>query len=321
MSGQGRGAAVTVAVVSYNTRELLLGCLQSLEPEARAGTAEVWVVDNGSTDGSAEAARVRAPWARVIEPGENLGFGRAVNLVAAEARSSWLACANADIRLEPGALGTMLEAGREPQIGCVAPRLVLPDGSTEHSLHSLPTIPFTLALNFGVHRLWPSWGDRVCIPGWTDFERPRSIQWAIGAFLLLRREAFAAVGGFDERQWMYAEDLDLGWRLHQRGWIARYEPRAHVHHASGAATRPVFGEDRRMRFMRASYAVMVRRRGRPRTWITAAINVAGAAVRVAWMGPLAKLWPRLRAPAAENRRWLSAHRQGLRSALTPASEG
>src|ERR1019366_47153 len=101
-----------------------------------------------------------------------------------------------------------------------------------------------------------------------------------GAFLLLRRTAFDAVGGFDHRQWMYAEDLDLGWRLSAAGWITRYEPRARVLHASGAATSAAFGSDRVPRFMRATYAVIVRRRGVARTWITAAINVLGAVARI-----------------------------------------
>ena len=320
MPAQDRRPAVGIAVVSYNTRELLVRCVESLADDVAAGLSEVWVVDNASTDGSVEAVRARAPWVRILESGQNLGFGRAVNLVAARTATPWLACANADVMAEPGALTTMLDAGRDPRIGCVAPRLVLPDGSTEHSIHSLPTIRFTLALNLGLHRIGPSAGDRLCIPGLTTFDRPRSVEWAIGAFLLLRREAFAAVGGFDERQWMYAEDLDLGWRLHEAGWITRYEPRARVQHASGAATGPAFGEDRRERFMRATYAVMVRRRGRARTVTTAIINLAGAAVRVAWMRPLGVLVPRFRGPAAENRRWLSAHRQGLRSPQRLQSE-
>jgi N-acetylglucosaminyl-diphospho-decaprenol L-rhamnosyltransferase len=303
---------VTVAVVSFNTRELLIRCLRSLAGEVEPGGAEVWVVDNGSDDGSPQAARDHAPWARLLQPENNLGFGRAVNLVARHTRSEWLACANADVALEPGALTALLDAGADQRVGCVAPRLVLPDGSTQSSLHSLPTIPFTLALNLGLYRLGAGIADRLLIPGRYDLERPRDAPWAVGAFLLVRRSAFDDVGGFDERQWMYAEDLDLGWRLRQAGWRTRYEPRARVLHASAAATEPAFGPDRVPRFMRATYAVIVRRRGIGLAWVTATINVLGAAVRVAWMRPLAKVAPRLRASMAENRMWLKAHFQGLR---------
>lgn len=304
---------VTVAVVSFNTRELLLRCLGSLAPEAERGLADVWVVDNASSDGSAQAAREHAPWAHVLEPGANLGFGAAVNLVCRQTAGEWLACANADTALEPGALEALLAAGGDPHVACVAPRLVLPDGSSQSSLHSLPTIPFTLAMNLGLHRLGGRTADRLLMPGRYDLERPRNAPWAVGAFLLLRREAFEAVGRFDERQWMYAEDLDLGWRLRDAGLRTRYEPRARVLHASGASTGTVFGHDLVPRFMRETYAVILRRRGLVRTWMTAGLNVLGAAARVAWMTPLARIAPRYRAPLADNRMWLRAHRQGLRS--------
>lgn len=308
--------AVTVAVVSWNTRELLLRCLRSLAPEVEAGRAEVWVVDNGSTDGSAAAAREEAPWAKLLQPAANLGFGRAVNDVARRTQGDWVASANADVALAPGALEALLAAGADGRVGAVAPRLVLPDGSTQHSVYPLPTIPFTIAFNLGLHRLSSHLGDRLCLEGSWNPERARVVPWAIGAFLLLRRSAFEEVGGFDERQWMYAEDLDLGWALHDAGWRTRYEPRARVLHCSGAATAIAFGDQRVARFTRATYSVMLRRRGLARTWIAAAINVAGAAARMAWMAPLAGVRRRWRGPYAETRRWLAAHRQGLRSPST-----
>jgi GT2 family glycosyltransferase len=312
---------VTVAVVSFNTRELLLRCLRSLEPEVDRGLAQVWVVDNGSSDGSVAAARRAAPWARVVEMDTNVGFGRAVNVVARASESDWLAPANADVAIEPGALQAMLAAGADARVGCVAPRLVLPDGATQHSVYPFPTIPFTLAFNLGLHRASRRLADELCLEGFWNSERPRTVPWAIGAFLLLRRRAFQAVGGFDERRWMFAEDLDLGWRLHDAGWLTRYEPDARVLHRAGAATDAAFGDDRVPRFMRETYAVVVRRRGLARAWITAALNVAGAAARVAWMAPLATVLRRWRAPLERSRMWLAAHRQGLRSRSAMLGEG
>jgi GT2 family glycosyltransferase len=288
--------AVTAAIVSWNTRELLERCLRSLEPEARSGGLDAWVVDNGSADGSAEAARSLAPWAEVLEPGSNLGFGRAINLVAARTESEWLLVANADVALEPGALSALLAAGSDPLIGCVAPRLVDRDGGTEHSVYPFPTLRFTTAFNLGLHRLSDRSAERLCLEGHWDPGRPRSVPWAIGACLLLRRRAFEQVGGFDERQWLFAEDLDLGWRLRDGGWITWYEPRARVLHASGAATGPAFGSARRPRFMRATYATLARRRGRGRALLTALVNVVGAAVRL-------------------NRGWLWAHLNGACGAI------
>jgi GT2 family glycosyltransferase len=312
---------VTVAVVSFNTRELLIRCLRSLEDDVHADRAEVWVVDNSSSDGSAPAARDEAPWARVLEPGTNLGFGRAVNLVASQTSGQWLMAANADIAVEPGALEAMLATGGDARAGCIAPRLVLPGGETQHSVFALPTIPFTLAFNLGLHRLSSRLADRLCLEGFWDPERARDVPWAIGACLLIRRAAFDAVGGFDGQQWMYAEDLDLGWRVRRAGWVTRYEPSARVLHESAAATARAFGEDRIDTFMAATYAVLLRRRGLARTWATAAINLGGAAVRQAWMSPLALARPRFRDLRASNRRWLGAHRKGLRALSTLRRDG
>ncbi|MGI8413548.1 MAG: glycosyltransferase family 2 protein [Solirubrobacteraceae bacterium] len=307
---------VTVAVVSWNTRQLLLRCLGSLADEVHAGRADVWVLDNASTDGSASAARIHAPWAQVIEAGANLGFGRAVNVVAAQTRSQWILVANADVALQPGALDALLASGADARVGCVAPRLVLPGGATQHSVHPFPTVPLTLAFNLGMHRLSARIADRLCLEGFWDPERARLVPWAIGACLLVRRATFEAVGGFDEQQWMYAEDLDLAWRMGQLDWTTRYEPRALVCHESSAATRAAFGDQQMSRFLGATYAMLLRRRGALRMWSTAAINIVGAGCRVAWMTPLALLCRRWRAPSADNRRWLKAHLQALRSSST-----
>ncbi len=272
-------AEISVAVVSWNTRDALGRCLRSLEPDAQAGLADVWVVDNGSSDGSPELVRDSFSWAKLEQPAENLGYGRAVNLVGERSDTSWLAASNADVEFEPGALERMLETGRESGAGAVAPRLILPDGSTQHSVYGFPSIFFLVAFNAGLYRIVPGLGDRLLIEGHWDPSRSRSVPWAMGAFLLLRREAFDAVGGFDPAQWMYAEDVDLGWRLGRAGWSTIYEPRARVHHASGAAARQAFGERPYEHWMEASYDWVERRLGRRRRITAAALNMAGALAR------------------------------------------
>src|SRR3954452_2855659 len=95
---------VSVAVVSWNTRELLRRCLESFAAEVDAGRCELWVVDNASSDGSPELVRERFPWVRLVASKENLGFGPAVNLVARQTSAPWLGVANADIALRRGAI-------------------------------------------------------------------------------------------------------------------------------------------------------------------------------------------------------------------------
>lgn len=273
-------APVTIAVVSWNTRDLLARCLESLEPEAEHGNAEVWVVDNASDDGSPELVAERFPWARLVASEENLGFGRAVNLVARQTTSAWIAPANADVALHPGALDRLLATGAaDPQAGAVAPRLRLPNGRTQHSVFAFPTIPFSACLATAAFRFSPTIGDRMAFPGHWDTERARRVPWAVAAFLLVRRTAWDQIGGFDEHQWMYAEDLDLGWRLRDAGWVTRYEPRAAVEHEWAASTTQLFGRELAPHWQRSTYGCIARRRGTAYVRAVALLNLLGASWR------------------------------------------
>lgn len=275
-------APVTIAVVSWNTRELLADCLTSMREDARAGRADVWVVDNASSDGSAAMVRERFPWVKLIASAENLGFGSAVNLVARRTSSPWLAPANADVKLEPGALGRLLAtAERHPGAGAVAPRLILSDGSTQHSVYPFPTLPFTISYVLGALAVSRRMSHRWCLGSGFDPSEPREVPWAVGAFLLVRRAAWEQAGGFDECQWMYAEDLDLGWRLRGAGWTTRYEPDVHVSHAESAATVQAWGDERHARWHASTYDWLARRRGRGFAKVIAFVNVAGFLLRAA----------------------------------------
>src|SRR3954447_3843483 len=310
------GPLVAVAVVSWNTRDLLRRCLESFRPHAESGLARVWVVDNASDDGSAQMVREEFPWVELFASAENLGFGPAVNHVASRTDTPWVGVANADIALEPGALEALVAAGEaDPDAGAIAPRLVLPDGSTQHSVFAYPTVTFNLAVATGAGRAIDSVGERFLLLGKFDPERARRVPWAIAAFLLVRREAWDAIGGFDEHQWMYAEDLDIGWRLHEAGWATRYEPRARVEHESSASTDQAWGDaGKTERWQRSTYAWMLRRMGAPRTRAFAAIQAAGQAARLVFLEPAARIAP----PRFERRRnaarwWIRLHRAGLES--------
>jgi len=308
-------AVVAIAVVSWNTRDLLDACLRSLEPEHAAGRAEVWVVDNGSSDGSAGLVRDRHPWATLVEQPDNPGFGAAVNVVASQTSTPWIAAANADITLEAGALGVLLAAAeRAPGAGILAPRLVTPDGALQHSVHPFPGLRTVAGSDLGLARLVPGLARRLTLEGRWAPSGEQDVDWAHGAFLLVRRSAWDAIGGFDPSMWLYAEDLDLCWRAARTGARTRYVPAATVVHHVSAATSQAFGEDRHARAQAAAYAWMGRRLGRRRATALATLGAAAAWARAGALGVAARVRPAAYGWRRDRARAFAAqHRAGLRA--------
>jgi N-acetylglucosaminyl-diphospho-decaprenol L-rhamnosyltransferase len=308
--------AVAIAIVSYNTSALLDECLTSLRADADAGRAEVWVVDNASTDDSADMVERDHPWAQLVRSGENLGYGPAVNVVADRTTTAWVAPANSDLSFTPGAIEALLGSGdAHPEAAAIAPRLILPDGSTQQSVQPFPSVSTSLLTASRAASVSAGVRSRLYLPGAWDPDVGQDVPWATGAFLIVRREAWEQVGGFDAEQWMYAEDLDLGWRLRKAGWKTRYEPRAVVHHHESAASKVAFGGQAGVvdKWVKANNAWMVRRQGIVRTWASAGIAATEAGVRTAVLGLLARRDPgRFGDKLAGAQRDLSGARSGLK---------
>ena len=312
--------ALAIAIVSYNTRGLLDECLRSLRADADAGRAEVWVVDNKSPDDSADMVEREHPWATLIRSDVNLGYGPAVNVVASRTDTAWIACANSDLAFTPDAVATLLAAGEaHPEAGAIAPRLVLPDGSTQQSVQPFPSVATALLAASRAPSFSARARSRLYLPGAWEEDAPQEVPWATGAFLVVRRTAWDEVGGFDEAQWMYAEDLDLGWRLAKAGWTTRYEPSAVVHHHESAASKPAFGGQAGVvdKWVRANHAWMVRRQGLVRTWTASGIAATDAGVRVLALRALAR---RDSERFAEKLDWARRDLKGARSGLRSRSK-
>jgi GT2 family glycosyltransferase len=227
---------ISVAVVSYNTRELLRQCLASVVAD---GAGDVVVADNGSTDGSVEMLRAEFGRARVFVDRSNPGYGNASNAAIAVCRSDYVLLLNSDTVLCSGALRALcgyLDAN--PRAAIVGPRLRNPDGTLQRSLHQFPT-PFVTLLDY-------SWvGPLVgLVPGLRKLyvasdshAKARVIPWVTGAALAIRKSAFEEVGGFDPSFFMYYEEVDLSYRLHRAGWETHFTPAADVTHIGAASTR------------------------------------------------------------------------------------
>lgn len=199
----------------------------------------VIMADNGSTDGAPEAAAERYPNATIFRTGGNLGYGTAVNRAVSEyglGSQEFFIVANPDVQWGPRSIDLLVEAAaRWPRAGSLGPLIRDPDGTIYPSARHLPSI-----VRGGMHAVvGPVWKSNP----WTAAYRQertdpseRAVGWLSGSCLLLRGSAYADIGGFDERYFMYMEDVDLGDRLGRAGWQNVYVPSAEVLHAKGHAT-------------------------------------------------------------------------------------
>jgi N-acetylglucosaminyl-diphospho-decaprenol L-rhamnosyltransferase len=251
--------SVAVALVTYESAGDLAACLGSLPAAAGPHELEVVVVDNASRDASAEVARRLG--VKVLENPANLGLSRAVDIGAAATAARWLLLVNPDTRLAPGSLARLVEtAAADPTIGCVGPHLRNSDGSEYPTGRRFPSI-LVGAVHAALGTVWPG-NPATRRYHLTDLDRSRPVpvDWVSGACMLLRREAYEAVGRFDAGYFLYFEEMDFCLRLARAGWRVVYDPGAEVIHILGGSTRSapyrkVWNHHRSaLRFYRRRYA-------------------------------------------------------------------
>ena len=231
---------VAIVVVSYNTRDLLLNCLASIIESTQGRQVVCTVVDNASTDGSADAASAAFPQAVVIRNSENRGFAAACNQAIRETRAPMILLLNSDARLTGAAFDTLAACLRENErCGAAGCRVVNDQGVATNAMNFLT--PFNQALELLGIKL----GRRLRRTHQLQLDRRGKdsgldcgVDWLEGSCLLLRRTAFDEAGGFDEAFFMYSEDEDLCYRLRQRGWTICFSAVAEVWHQGGASSAP-----------------------------------------------------------------------------------
>lgn len=235
---------LAIITVSYNTRDLLADCLTSaLNGLARSGLAgQVWVVDNASSDGSAGMVRQRFSQVQLIAHDQNLGFAAGNNLALGEMGSGQarhVLFLNPDTRVVGDALGVMVRFLDEmPSAGAAGARLVHGDGTFQHSAFALPGLWQIFFDFFPLHpRLLDSRLNGRYPRRLYEAEKPFPVGHALGAALMVRGETLARVGGFDERYFMYCEEIDLCRRIRAAGWGIYCVPGAEIVHLVGQSTR------------------------------------------------------------------------------------
>ncbi len=241
--------ALAIVIVTWNVRDLALNALRSLLDDLAATDldADVYVVDSASTDGTAEAIRAQFPQVKVIASVENLGFGKANNLAMCqmgfgEADADELPEAvyllNPDTLTQPGATRTLYEnLMGHPRVGLVGAQLEYEDGSFQHGAFMFPGLR-QLWVEFFLTpgRLYESHFNGRYPRALYEQGKPFDVDFTLGATMMLRREVIAQTGMFDERFFMYCEEIDWAWRIHRAGWQVQCVPAARVTHLAGQST-------------------------------------------------------------------------------------
>jgi N-acetylglucosaminyl-diphospho-decaprenol L-rhamnosyltransferase len=243
---------LSIVIVSWNVRDLLRRCLQSVVTETQPSPddgvfrigdweVEILVVDNASTDGSSEMVRDEFPQIRLVANDENRGFTAANNQGLALSQGRYLLLLNPDTEIVGDALAAMIgymQANSE--VGALGPRLLNPDGSPQSSRRRFPTFATALVESTVVQE-W--WDDNRILHRYYMADIPddaiQPVDWVVGACLLVRRQAYEQVGGLDEGYFMYSEELDWCRRIKGAGWEIVYLPTATIVHHEGKSSEQV----------------------------------------------------------------------------------
>jgi hypothetical protein len=239
---------LSVIIVSWNVKDILSDCLDSVLRSSVAFPYEIIVVDNASTDGTADYIKKKFPAVRIIENKENHGFARANNQGALPAGGEYLFFLNPDTVLFGDTLNNLVDfMDCNPDIALCGPRILNDDKTLQWSVRNFPSwrgafYRYTILKYLGLFKShFETWHHRKF-----DYSKQTDIQQLIGAALIVRKDAFAKVGGFDERFFMYYEEVDLCRRLKDNGFRIVYYPVARLIHLGGKSAEQI---PARTRFM------------------------------------------------------------------------
>lgn len=260
---------LSIIVVSYNTRDATIACLRSAIENAPAGS-ELVVVDNGSSDDSAAAVREAFPTATVIEAGRNLGFARGVNLGVRHATGDYIVLLNPDTVVLDGSLSTLVAfAVARPEFGLYGGRTIRRDGSTDPSscwgapsIWSLTCFATGLSTVFRRSRFF----DPESLGRW-ERDSVREVPIVTGCLLLMRRAHWDALGGMEERFFLYGEDAEFSLRAARHGYRPVIVPDAVIVHDVGGSTA---SSGRKMTLVMAGKVTMLTRSW---AWGRAAVGI------------------------------------------------
>lgn len=307
---------LSIVIVSWNVRDLLRACLASIKDSRLCQSFEVFVVDNASSDGSADMVAREFPWVNLLRNSANAGFTRGNNQALALCRGRYVLFLNPDTRVEDDALAAMVAyMDAHPATGALGPQLRYGDGSLQSSRRRFPTFGTALFESTPLTWHWPGnpWAARYHMAGTPD-DQTQPVDWVVGAALLARRAVVEQIGGFDEGYFMYSEELDWCRRASQAGWGTVYLPVARVIHYEGKSSEQAIAA-RHIRFQTSKLRYFRKYHGTAAAALLRAFLLASFAGE--WLFEGAKWVLGSKRPLRQQR--LSAYSQLLRTGLRNAS--
>lgn len=282
-----RRIEISICIVTWNVKDYLKGCLESIRGCGIEGPHEVLVVDNHSRDGTASMVTEDFPEVRLLVNTENAGFPRACNQAIRESRGSFVLLLNPDTVVHRGAPTRLMAAlNAEPGAGAAGPLILKADGTPQEECYrDFPGLFKEFLLLTGLYRFF---SYRRIAGSWrapdTRGPGPVEIEAGSGACLMLRRDALLDVGDLDERAFMHLEDMDLCLRLRRRGWKILLAPEARITHFGMGSSLKVLPRIRAMAY-ESRYKFFRIHRGRARAELFRVMVLLGMAARLGAWGP------------------------------------
>ena len=223
---------LSVCVVNYHSEEDLRNFLRSFADFRPDCLHEVVVVDNSASEQKLEDLREEfGEWVTTVSPQKNLGFGAAQNRAVKKAKGEYVLLCNPDLEIQDESVERLMRfAEQQEDLGVVGPQLIHPDGESQESCRRFPTFTDLVIKRMGLRSLFPRLTKRYLMQD-KKLDKPTEVDWLVGAALLMKRDRFLEVGGFDERFFLFFEDTDLCRRMKQAGYSVQLYPDAMLVHS------------------------------------------------------------------------------------------
>jgi hypothetical protein len=249
------------------------------------------IVDNASSDGSADMVAAEFPEMRLLRNKTNTGFGRANNQAMKAARGRWFLLLNSDTELLDSSVAQLLETAKAfPELGVAHCKMLLPDDRVQHSTGRFASLRLSALEDLGFYKLLsPEHRADALLNGYWDHEDERDVDWVSGAFMLLPREVFEQTGGFDERLFMYGEDVEWCQRIRAAGWRIRHFPQAVIRHRDHASADIRYGDERIALCLQRQSDLYVEQHGRAKGAAFMTTRLIGTGLRAAYYALRARL--------------------------------